>query len=61
MIELRESETARAVLRQTKPMNILKHEQPDRYMKLERMLARTHFDSSEVGFSGVQKEIKTFI
>ncbi|KAJ2156537.1 hypothetical protein GGF46_005114 [Coemansia sp. RSA 552] len=39
---------ARALLRQTEPMEIMRKAEPDRYLNLERILSRTSFDSKEV-------------
>ena len=44
MVELREVDTARAMLRQTPVFNRMKQEEPDRFLKLEHLCGRTYFD-----------------
>ncbi|KAJ2807325.1 Serine/threonine-protein kinase smu1 [Coemansia helicoidea] len=44
LAEQRDFGPARALLRQTEPMELLRTIQPDRYLALERLLSRTSFD-----------------
>lgn len=48
MVELREVDTARAMLRQTPVFNRMKQEEPDRFLKLEHLCGRTYFDIRSV-------------
>ena len=51
MVELREVDTARAMLRQTQVFNRMKQEEPDRFLKLEHLCGRTYFDIRCAGWS----------
>ncbi len=44
MIELREVDTARAMLRQTAVFTRMKQEEPDRFLRLEHLCGKTYFD-----------------
>ncbi|CAI5470368.1 unnamed protein product [Closterium sp. Yama58-4] len=47
LAELRETETAKSILRQTPTMLAMRQDQPDRYLKLDHLLARAYFDPRE--------------
>lgn len=55
MVELREVDTARAMLRQTQVFQRMKAEDPERFLRLEQLLGKTYFDAREV-YSGSTKD-----
>ena len=48
LAELREIDTARSMLRKTPAMIVLRKQNPNRYLRLERLLQKQHFDYREV-------------
>lgn len=56
LAELRELDTARALLRSTAAMLSLKKDAPDRYLRLEHLLQRTYFDYADAYPAGTSKE-----
>ena len=53
LVELKEGDTARALLRQTAVFQRMKREQPDRLLQLERFCSMTYFDVRYAVFSPV--------
>lgn len=56
LLELREVDVARAMLRQTDCMQMMKQETPDRYMRLEHLAARPAWDGREAYEGSMTKE-----
>ncbi|KAF9161443.1 Serine/threonine-protein kinase smu1 [Mortierella sp. AD011] len=56
LVEMREIGTARTLLRQTTPTQLLRDQFPDRYLHLEHVLSRSNFDAKEAYPNGVPKE-----
>ena len=59
MLELREIDTAKAILRSTEPMTSMKSEEPERYLRLEHLLQRQYFDPREAYPPGTSMERKS--
>mmetsp|Transcript_20695 Transcript_20695/g.36281 ORF Transcript_20695/g.36281 Transcript_20695/m.36281 type:complete len:526 (-) Transcript_20695:30-1607(-) len=55
LAELREVETAHHLLKETAPMNALKQENPERYLRVEALVKKHHFDAAEA-YEGMSKE-----
>lgn len=55
LAELREVEAAQHLMRETAPMIAMKQDTPERYLRLEALLKRPHFDPREA-FEGEPKE-----
>ncbi|KAJ2333442.1 hypothetical protein GGI00_002330 [Coemansia sp. RSA 2681] len=58
LVELRDMGPARALLRQTEPMEIMRTSQPDRYLKLEQLMSRTSLDLNDAFRGKESKEAR---
>ena len=56
LLELHETDTARAILRSAPALQTLKHEDPERYLRMEHMMNRPIFDQREAYPDGGSKE-----
>lgn len=59
-LEISERDLARELLRNTEPMNMLKAEQPERYLKLEHLCQRPFFNAADAYEMGSSKEKRCF-
>lgn len=55
LVELHETDTARALIRQTQVLQHLKHTDPERFMRLEQLCGRAYFDAREL-YGGSSRE-----
>lgn len=55
LIELREVETARSLLRQSEPLNLLRAENEDKYIELEKACGRTVVDVKQL-YGGMSRQ-----
>lgn len=56
LVELRELDTARAMLKQTQVLQRLKQEDPERYARLEQLTGRTYSDVRDLYGANSSKE-----
>jgi hypothetical protein len=56
LVELRELDTARAMLKQTQVLQRLKQEDPERYARLEQLTGRTYSDARDLYGANSSKE-----
>lgn len=59
-LEISERDLARELLRNTEPMNMLKTEQPERYLKLEHLCQRPFFNAADAYEMGSSKEKRCY-
>lgn len=57
LIELREVDTARALLRNAAVFSVMRKEEPDRYLRMEHLCQKTYFDIKCVFFTGNSKRL----
>ncbi|KAJ2731529.1 hypothetical protein H4R23_003055 [Coemansia sp. Cherry 401B] len=58
LVELQDINPARALLRQTEPMDIMRTAEPDRYLHLERLVSRTSFDARHAYRGNADKDAR---
>eukprot|EP00007_Cunea_sp_BSH-02190019_P003280 CAMPEP_0174242438 /NCGR_PEP_ID=MMETSP0417-20130205/27905_1 /TAXON_ID=242541 /ORGANISM="Mayorella sp, Strain BSH-02190019" /LENGTH=555 /DNA_ID=CAMNT_0015321833 /DNA_START=284 /DNA_END=1951 /DNA_ORIENTATION=- len=56
LLEMHELETARALLRRTKTMALMRQEKPERYLRLEHLLTRSKLDARELFGSDLSRD-----
>ena len=56
LLEMRELDTARQILRTAAPMSAMKAQQPERHRKLEALAGRPYFEALEAYGAGTSKE-----
>lgn len=55
LLETRQIDTARSLLRTTPALQTMKNDHPERYLKLEHLVARSYFDAN-TAYGGMTKE-----